>query len=60
MEQAFLNFINKDGVSLIDAVHASSTLPAKLLNLEKIGSIAVGNKANILHFDGKTIELLTF
>ena len=60
MEQAFLNFINKDGVSLIDAVHASSTLPAKLLNLEKIGSIAVGNKANILHFDGKMIELLTF
>jgi N-acetylglucosamine-6-phosphate deacetylase len=60
MEQAFLNFINKDGVSLIDAVHASSTLPAKLLKLEKIGSIAVGNKANILHFDGKTIELLTF
>jgi N-acetylglucosamine-6-phosphate deacetylase len=47
-------------VSLIDAVHASSTLPAKLLNLEKIGSIAVGNKANILHFDGKKINLLTF
>jgi N-acetylglucosamine-6-phosphate deacetylase len=60
MEQAFLNFITKDGVSLIDAVHASSTLPAKLLKLEKIGSISVGNKANILHFDGKKINLLTF
>lgn len=60
MEKAFLNFITKDGVSLIDAVHASSTLPAKLLRLEKIGSISVGNKANILHFDGKKINLLTF
>jgi N-acetylglucosamine-6-phosphate deacetylase len=60
MEKAFLNFMKKDGMSLIDAVHASSTLPAKLLKLEKIGSIAVGNKANILHFDGKKINLLTF
>ena len=60
MEKAFLNFITKDGVSLIDAVHASSTLPAKLLKLEKIGSISVGNKAHILHFDGKKINLLTF
>ncbi|MDA3018597.1 MAG: amidohydrolase family protein, partial [Actinomycetota bacterium] len=60
MRQAFLNFITKDGVSLIDAVHASSTLPAKLLKLEKIGSISVGNTANILHFDRKKINLLTF
>jgi N-acetylglucosamine-6-phosphate deacetylase len=60
MEQTFLNFITKDGVSLIDAVHASSTLPAKLLKLEKIGSISVGNKADILHFDGKKINLLAF
>lgn len=60
MEQAFLNFIKKDGVSIIDAVHASSTLPAKILGLEKVGSIAIGSKANILHFDGEKIELLTF
>jgi len=60
MGQAFLNFMKKDYVSLIDAVHASSTLPAQLLKLEKVGLIAIGNKANILHFDGKTIELLTF
>ena len=60
MEKAFLNFITKDGVSLIDAVHSSSTLPAKLLKLEKIGSISVVNKAHILHFDGKKINLLTF
>jgi N-acetylglucosamine-6-phosphate deacetylase len=60
MEQAFLNFMKKDGVSIIDAVHASSTLPARILKVEKVGSIAIGNKANILHFDGEKIELLTF
>ena len=60
MEQAFTNFINKDGVNLIDAVHASSTLAAEVLGLKDVGSISVGKKANILAFDGKGIELLTF
>ena len=60
MEQAFTNFINKDGVNLIDAVHASSTLAAEVLGLKDVGSISVGKKANILAFDGKKIELLTF
>jgi len=60
MEEAFLNFINKDGVDLVTAVHASSTLPAKVLGLNNVGEIAVGKKANILTFDGKKIELLTF
>jgi len=60
MGQAFSNFIKKDNVSLIDAVHASSTLPAQLLKLERVGLIAIGNKANILHFHQEKIELLTF
>ena len=60
MEQAFTNFINKDGVNLIDAVHASSTLAAEVLGLKDVGSISVGKKANILAFDGKKIALLTF
>ena len=60
MEQAFLNFIDKDGADLVNAVHASSTLPAKVLGLNDVGEIAVGKKANILTFDGKKIELLTF
>ena len=60
MEQAFTNFINKNGVNLIDAVHASSTLAAEVLGLKDVGSISVGKKANILAFDGKKIELLTF
>ena len=60
MEEAFMNFMKKDGVTLIDAVHASSTLPAQILKLEKVGSIAIGNKASILHFYEEKIDLLTF
>lgn len=60
MERAFINFMNKDGVSIIDAVHASSTRAAQVFGLKSVGSISVGKKANILHFDGKKIELLSF
>ena len=60
MERAFINFINKDRSDLISAVHASSTLAAEVLGLKDAGSISVGKKANILAFDGKKIELLTF
>ena len=60
MERAFVNFINKDGVNIVDAVHASSTHAAKVFRLNSVGSISVGKKADILHFDGKKIELLTF
>ncbi len=60
MERAFLNCINKDGADLLSAVHASSTLPAKVLGLKDVGNIAVGYRANILAYDGKKIELLTF
>jgi N-acetylglucosamine-6-phosphate deacetylase len=60
MERAFINFINKDGVSIVDAVHASSTHAAQVFRLKNVGSLSIGKKANILHFDGKKIELLTF
>ena len=60
MERAFVNFINKDGVNIVDAVRASSTHAAKVFRLNSVGSISVGKKADILHFDGKKIELLTF
>jgi N-acetylglucosamine-6-phosphate deacetylase len=60
MERAFINFINKDGVNIVDAVHASSSHAAEVFGLKNVGSISVGKKANILHFDGKKIELLTF
>jgi N-acetylglucosamine-6-phosphate deacetylase len=60
MERAFINFINKDRVDIVDAVHASSTRAAHVFGLKNVGSISVGKKADILHFDGKKIELLTF
>lgn len=60
MEKAFLKFISNDEVSLVEAVHTSSTQAAQLFGLKNVGSISVGKKANILHFDGKKIELLTF
>ena len=60
MERAFLNFINKDGANIVDAVHASSTRASQVFGLNNVGSISVGKKANILNFDGKKIENLSF
>ena len=60
MARAFTNFINEDSVQIVDAVHASSTRAAQVFGLKNVGSISVGKKADILHFDGKKIELLTF
>jgi len=60
MDRAFINFIFKDGVDIVDAVHASSTRAAQIFGLKNVGSLNVGKKANILHFDGKKIELITF
>ena len=60
MDRAFTNFINKDSVQIVDAVHATSTRAAQVFGLKNVGSISVGKKADILHFDGKKIELLTF
>jgi len=60
MERAFINFMNKDGVNIVDAVRAASTRAAQVFGLKNVGSISIGKKADILHFDGKKIELLTF
>ena len=60
MERAFLNFLNKDGANIVDAVHASSTRASQVFGLNNVGSISVGKKANILNFDGKKIENLSF
>jgi N-acetylglucosamine-6-phosphate deacetylase len=60
MERAFINFVNKDGVNIVDAVHASSTRASQVFGLKDVGSLSVGKKADILHFDGKKIELLSF
>jgi N-acetylglucosamine-6-phosphate deacetylase len=60
MERAFINFVNKGGVNIVDAVHASSTRASQVFGLKDVGSLSVGKKADILHFDGKKIELLSF
>ena len=60
MERAFINFVNKDGVNIVDAVHASSTRASQVFGLKDVGSLSVGKKADILHFDGKKIELVSF
>jgi N-acetylglucosamine-6-phosphate deacetylase len=49
MDVAFLNLL-KSGASLIDCVDAASTLPAKTLGLNSVGSITVGKRAHLLEY----------
>jgi len=48
MDRAFLALINDFGLSISAASHATSTLPADLIGLKDIGSIAVGKRADFL------------
>jgi N-acetylglucosamine-6-phosphate deacetylase len=47
MDIAFRNLLNS-GSSLSEAVNAASTLPARTLGLNDVGSISVGKKAHLL------------
>jgi N-acetylglucosamine-6-phosphate deacetylase len=47
MDLAFINLL-KSGSSLSQAVSAASTLPARTLGLNDVGSISVGKKAHLL------------
>jgi N-acetylglucosamine-6-phosphate deacetylase len=47
MDVAFRNLL-KSGSSLSEAVNAASTLPARTLGLNDVGSISVGKKAHLL------------
>ena len=60
ISEAFKNLISECGVSLQQAVHATSTLPAQLLGLSDRGRIAVGQRADILSFNpnSKSIEVI--
>lgn len=49
MDLAFLNLL-RSGATLEECVHAASTLPAKTLNLNSVGSLSVGKKAHLLEF----------
>ena len=51
MDIAFKNYL-RSGASIIEAVHAASTLPAEVLGLRNVGSIAIGKRADLLEFNG--------
>lgn len=52
MDRAFKNFIEA-GASLVEAVDAASTLPAKVLGLGEVGSISIGKLANFLSLNSE-------
>jgi N-acetylglucosamine-6-phosphate deacetylase len=54
ISQAFMNLINHCGLSLLQAVHATSTQPAKVFGLEDRGNIAVGKRADLLSYNSAT------
>ena len=51
ISQAFANLVNHCGLSLLQAVHATSTQPAKSFGLKDRGGIAVGKRADVLSYD---------
>ena len=54
MDRAFLNAINKCGVSVEQAVSITSTNPATALGLKDRGRIAVGMRADLLSYDSSS------
>jgi N-acetylglucosamine-6-phosphate deacetylase len=57
VSQAFINLIDHCGVSLPQAVHATSVQPAKAFGLKDRGSIAVGMRADLLSYNSATNSL---
>ena len=55
MAKAFSHALNEIGVSITEAVHAASTLPALILGRSDLGEIAVGKSGFLNHLakDGK-------
>lgn len=54
ISQAFSNLIGKCGITIEQAVEATSLRPAKALGLMDRGNISVGMKAHLLEFDSAT------
>jgi N-acetylglucosamine-6-phosphate deacetylase len=54
ISQAFTNLIIKCGLSVEQAVHATSTQPAKAFALKDRGGIAVGMRADLLSYNSST------
>lgn len=53
ISQAFINLINHCGLSLKQAVHATSTRPARAFGLTDRGEIAIGMRAELLSYNSK-------
>ena len=49
MAKAFNHALNEIGISITEAVHAASTLPALILGRSDLGEIAVGKSAQLNH-----------
>jgi N-acetylglucosamine-6-phosphate deacetylase len=60
MDTVFLNAIDKLGLSITEAVAATSTLAAHRIGLSNCGEIAVGYKADLLSYnaDDNSITLI--
>jgi N-acetylglucosamine-6-phosphate deacetylase len=56
MDAAFARLVNDFGVTLIDAVDASSGNAARALGMEDRGVIAVGAVADFLEWNGKSVS----
>jgi N-acetylglucosamine-6-phosphate deacetylase len=54
ISQAFVNLINHCGISLPQAVHATSVQPAAVFGLKDRGSISVGMRADLLSYNSAT------
>ena len=59
ISQAFVNLVNHCGVSIAQAVHATSTQPAKAFGLKDRGSIAVGMRADLLSYNSTENSVTT-
>jgi N-acetylglucosamine-6-phosphate deacetylase len=51
MDQVFINAVNELGLSVTQAVQATSTRAAKILKLSDRGEIAVGMRADLLSYN---------
>jgi len=49
MAKAFIHALNEIGVSITEAVHAASTLPALILGRSDLGEIAIGKSGYLNH-----------
>jgi N-acetylglucosamine-6-phosphate deacetylase len=56
MDAAFTRLVKEFGVTLVDAVDASSGNAARALGMEDRGVIAIGAAADFLEWDGKSVS----